>query len=119
MDEKINRLLERLEYEAETKVSGRAPVGKAPKGGWTPLAAAKDVARRLRKTYDSDEVAVWDAAKVKEMGWGSGRAPAGIAWEGGPYDWAVTVSLDPVWMRDYPGVFMEPYSGWLLYFYEG
>ena len=107
----------------EDKARLKTPPG-TPKGAkWEPLEAAKDLARRMavewggdgEKNWYEENISVWDADDVTQTGWG-GPASAAVALEGGPYDWAVTVSLyNP---NDYPGVFMEPWSGWLLKFYE-
>lgn len=93
----------------------------------TALAMAHDVAKWLREDYlDSPgaDVSVWDADKVREMGWGSANADAAVAFEGA-YDWTVELTLSDHChaaaerlRAAHPGQFMEPYSGWLLYIYD-
>lgn len=101
----------------------------------TPRGAASRLAAYLRELaesagYSPDAVALWSPTKTKELGWGSGWA---VCWEGGPYDWAVSLSLGSGLMAGasgsyskpgpFPGGlnakgwFAEPYNGFILNFY--
>ena len=61
------------------------------------------------------------SAQVQKYGWGSGKADAGVCLEG-----SVRLAEMQVWERGWfkggmqpvKGVFTEPYSEWLMYFYN-
>lgn len=56
----------------------------------------------------------------REWDWPSGGPTPTILLEGGPYDWAIDVSLDDEMIEKFReiGVFAEPYSGWALCLYR-
>jgi hypothetical protein len=105
----------------------------------TPREAATRFASWLRQKarecgYDPKDVVLWSPQRTAELGWGSGWA---VCWEGGPYDWAVNLSLGAglfagesesyskpgpfaPWGLSVTGKwFVEPYNGFILNFYEG
>lgn len=76
------------------------------------------------------EVALWSPKEAKERGWGTNWA---VAWEGGPYEWAVALSLgsqlhagDYGYSQEGPfpsgihgsGWFCEPYNNFIMCFVE-
>jgi len=87
----------------------------------TRMEAAEWLAKEIRKTGNS-EAEAWDYEKVKRLGWG-GEQPEGTCavcaegtqmaemqvWEQGPFKKG---------MQPCQGVFMEPWSEWLMYIYE-
>lgn len=84
--------------------------------GLSPLQAAHKFAGYLRR--QGYQPSVWDAAKVKETGWT--QADACVCLEGGPdlslmqlYERGPFKGCD---MQPWPGVFVEPYSTWLMTF---
>lgn len=84
----------------------------------TPLEAAERVGAWLREKYDlrMEDVGVWDRADVDRYGWA--MADAQVASES-VHEWtfeACNAQYDGE--LQLPGVFMEPYSGWLMCFYE-
>ena len=83
------------------------------------IIAAQEFANWLKANGHGDAM-VWDAAKVKECGWGSATADAAVCLEG-----SVQMAEMQVWERGWfkggmqpvKGVFVEPYSEWLMNFY--
>jgi len=87
------------------------------------LEAAQYFASWLRKEYGADP-SVWDAEKVKAQGWGPNdvaTADAAVCLEGGP-ELAEMQVWERGWfekgMQPVEGVFVEPWSEWLMYFYN-
>ena len=85
------------------------------------IKAANSFANWLKKQGHSD-AQVWDKKKVEEMEWGSGTADAAVCLEGGPRLAEMQV-FERGWFKngmqpfEDKGVFIEPYSEWLVYFY--
>ncbi len=87
----------------------------------TPVEAAEVICCMLRREHGYRPEArsgpeVWDRERVLQGGWD--EAEASVYWEGGPYNWAVELSLDPDIIDAFPNLLLEPYSGWLLSFYR-
>jgi len=84
------------------------------------LKAAHDFAKWL-KDNGYGEASVWGKDKVKEMGWGSATADAAVCLEG-TSGLAVMQIWERGWFKDgmqpVKGVFIEPYSEWLMNFYN-
>jgi len=82
--------------------------------------AAESFAAWLRKN-GYGQPTVWDQAKVQQMGWGKATADAAVCLEG-----TSGLATMQVWergwfkkgMQPFPGVFCEPYSEWLMCFYN-
>jgi hypothetical protein len=66
---------------------------------------------------ETDAPEIWSSATVIARGWDS-SARCQVAWESGPYEWTMTLT-NAVYTQQLrlPGVFCEPYSGWLLSLY--
>lgn len=86
-------------------------------GPLTPMAAAEDLAAKLKAEYGVDAKA-WDSERLIETGWTT--ADAAVACEG------MDISEEQVWergpfqdgMQPYEGLFLEPYSSWLMCIYR-
>lgn len=78
----------------------------------------------------SIEVALWTPEETEERGWGSGWS---VCWEGGPFDWAIAISLgSSLYAGEFDnyskpaeydlmndkGYWTEPYNGFVLNFHE-
>jgi len=96
-----------------------------------PLSGAALIKNELQRVYGKHpELKTVSKAWLVERGYTHGEIPvAGVLWEGGPYDWAVEVSMGAKdeyghdWYAFYEkihaaGFFTEPWSGWLLMVYE-
>lgn len=82
------------------------------------MAAAKKVYKMLIKDFGKDNLSslkILDKNQTKYLGYG--EAPATIIWEGGPYNWAVEVSMREDVLA-LPGVLVEPYNSFILNFYK-
>lgn len=84
------------------------------------LLAAQEFAKWLKDNGHGTPL-VWDKAEVAKHGWGSGRADAAVCLEGSVQMAEMQVG-ERGWfkggMQPVKGVFVEPYSEWLMYFYE-
>jgi len=87
------------------------------------MEAAKLFCNYLRKIGFSD-AEVWDREKIQRNGWGergSVTAAAAVCLEGGPRLAEMQV-FERGWFKDgmqpVANVYCEPYSEWLVYFYD-
>lgn len=91
----------------------------------TPYQGAQKIAAYLKGLYGplpaADAPKAWGRAEVTRYGWM--EAPAQVAFEAGPFDWAPDFcagapgTAELLAELDAADLFMEPYNGWLLSVY--
>lgn len=81
----------------------------------TPTEAAQKVRNAMVTAHgESEDLVIWDKEKCAMQGFGEGDAA--LVWEGGPYNWAVEVSMLPACLQ-MQGILAEPYNSFILNFY--
>jgi len=106
-----------VERELKARVEQERTARKISAKLLTPVEAAEDLAIKLKTEYGVDARA-WDSEKLVETGWTT--ADAAVACEG------VDISEEQLYERGpfkggtqpYEGLFLEPYSTWLMCIYQ-
>jgi len=106
-----------VKRELEARVEQERTAKKSAKF-LTPMEAAEDLAAKLKAEYGVDAKA-WDSQKLIETGWTA--ADAAVACEGMDISEEQLYERGPFKnsnMQPYEGLFLEPYSSWLMCIYR-
>jgi hypothetical protein len=88
-----------------------------------PVQARKKVKAFLIEKYaldarSAEEIALWDIPTAERLGWYGGGSKGQVAWEGGPYEWAIELSEDVAAGRlDLGPYYLECSTSWCVALY--